>query len=144
MRTLVLLPLAALFALGCSSSATDSAPERIAPLRSAEGIVFTVERASYQRGEPATIILRNETDQHLGYNLCLASRELRTGGGWTRISPLRACTMEIRSLAPGAETTSKELTANWQPGEYRMVTVVERSRSRERDEIFTPVFGIER
>ena len=143
MRTLVLLPLV-LFALGCSSSATDSAPERIAPLRSAEGIVFTVERSSYQRGEPVTVILRNQTDEHLGYNLCVASREMRTGGGWTRISPLRACTMEIRGLAPGAETSSQERTDDLRPGEYRIVTVVERSRSRDRGEIYTPVFRIER
>lgn len=66
MRTFVLLP-PTLFALGCSASATDSARERMAPLRSADGIVFTVERASYQRGEPATVILRNESDQPLGY-----------------------------------------------------------------------------
>lgn len=60
------------------------------------------------------------------------------------LSPMRLCTGDIKSLAPGAETSFKEVTADWQPGEYRMVTLVERSRSRALGEIFTPVFRAER
>ena len=146
MRALVLLPLAALLALGCSSSPTDSAPGLpVAELRDAEGITFAAHRPAYRRGDTATIVLRNGTGQSLGYNLCFSSREQRTGGSWTRIYPLRICTMELRILAPGAETFLKEpITAEWQPGEYRMVTVVERMRSGDRGEIFTPSFTVER
>lgn len=147
MRALVLLPLTALLALGCSSSATDPAPDdrRDAPLHGADGIVWEAQRSTYRRGDTATIVLRNRTDQQLGYNLCFSARELRTGASWTRFSPLRICTMELRILAPGAETFLKEpITAEWQPGEYRMVTSVERIRSRDRGEIFTPPFTVER
>jgi hypothetical protein len=144
MRTLVLLPLAALLALGCSSSSTDSEPGRqVSPLPDASLITFQAERSSYRQGDTATIVLRNGTNQPLGYNLCFSARELRTGGSWTRFSPLRICTMELRTLAAGAETRHKEpITGEWQPGEYRIVTVVERMRSGDRGEILTPSFTV--
>ena len=146
MRTLVLLPLAALLALGCSSSATDSEPGRqLSPLPGASQITFQAERSTYRQGDTATIVLRNGTSQPLGYNLCFSARELRTGDSWTRFSPLRVCTMDLKILAPGAETRHKEpITAEWQPGEYRLVTVVERMRSGDRGEIFTPPFTVEK
>lgn len=146
MRTLVLLPLAALIALGCSSSPTNSAPGLPgAVLQNPEGITFEAQRPAYRRGDTATIVLRNGSSQPLGYNLCFSARELRTGASWTRFSPLRVCTMELRVLAPGAETTLREpITSEWQPGEYRMVTTVERMRSGDRGEIFTPPFTVER
>jgi hypothetical protein len=144
MRTLALLPLAALLSLGCSSSATDSGlglPAAV--LKNAEGITFAAERPAYRQGDTATIVLRNGTTQPLGYNLCHSSREMRTGGAWKRIFPLRLCTMELRVLAPGAETTLREpITGEWQPGEYRIVTTVERMRSGDRGEIFTPPFTV--
>ncbi len=145
MRTLVLLPLAALLSLGCSSSSTGSEPGRqLSPLPGASQITFQAERSTYRRGDTATIVLRNGTDQQLGYNLCHSSRELRTGDSWKRFSPLRICTMELRVLAPGAETRHKEpITGEWQAGEYRIVTVVERMRSGDRGEIFTPPFTVE-
>lgn len=146
MRALVLLPLAALLSLGCSSSATDSRPGLpAAVLGDAEGITFAAQRPAYRRGDTATIVLRNGTAQSLGYNLCHSARELRTGAEWKRFSPLRVCTMELRVLAPGAETVLREpITGEWQPGEYRMVTTVERMRSGDRGEIFTPPFAVER
>jgi hypothetical protein len=147
MRTLSLLPLAALLSLGCSSSSPtgSGAGTPVAVLLNTEGITFAAERPAYRRGDTATIVLRNGTSQSLGYNLCHSSRELRTGASWTRISSLRLCTMELRVLAPGSETQLKEpITGEWQPGEYRMVTVVERMRSGDRGEIFTPAFTVER
>jgi hypothetical protein len=146
MRTIALLPLAALLALGCSGSPTGSGPGLpAAVLRDAEGITFAAERPAYRQGDTATIVLRNGTTQSLGYNLCHSSRELRAGGSWSRISSLRLCTMELRILAPGAETVLREpITAEWQPGEYRMVTRVERMRSGDGGEVFTPSFTVER
>ena len=146
MRTLVLLPLAALFALGCSSSTTDAEPGLPAPvLRNAEGITFEAQRPAYRRGDTATIVLRNGSGQALGYNLCFSARELRTGASWKRFSPLRVCTMELRILPPGAETQLREpITAEWERGEYRMVTTVERMGSGDRGEIFTPLFTVEK
>jgi hypothetical protein len=146
MRALTLLPLAALLALGCSSSPTGTgAGVPQAELRDAEGITFAAQRPAYRQGDTAAIVLRNGTDGALGYNLCHSSRELRTGESWRRVSPLRLCTMELRVLAPGAETQLKEpITSEWQPGEYRMVTVVERTRSGDRGEIFTPSFTVGR
>ncbi|HEY0150913.1 MAG TPA: hypothetical protein VGB92_02880 [Longimicrobium sp.] len=146
MRTIALLPLAALLALGCSSSATDAAPDRqLSPLPGAILITYEADRSTYRQGDTATIVLRNRTSESLGYNLCHSSRELRTGGSWTRISSLRLCTMELRILAPGAETRYREpITAEWQPGEYRLTTTVERMRSGDRGQIYTPAFTVER
>ena len=146
MRTLVLLPLAALLALGCSSSTTDSAPGRqLSPLPGAILITFEAERSTYRQGDTATILLRNGTSQSLGYNLCHSSREIRTGGSWKRVALNRPCTLELRTLAPGAETHYREpITAEWQPGEYRLATTVERMRSGDRGQIYTPAFTVAR
>ncbi len=146
MRALVLLPLAALLALGCSSSSTDSPPGRqLSPLPGAILITYQAERSTYRQGDSATIVLRNGTGQPLGYNLCGSSREIRTGGSWKPIPQTRICTLELRILAPGAETHYREpITAEWQPGEYRMTTAIERMRSGDVGRIHTPPFTVER
>jgi hypothetical protein len=146
MRALVLLPFAALLALGCSSSMTDAEPGLPVPvLRDAEGIAFQPQRPAYRRGDTATIVLRNGTGEPLGYNLCISSRELRAGASWKRFSPLRVCTLELRILQPGGETQLREpITAEWEAGEYRMVTTVERMRSGNRGEIFSASFTVGR
>lgn len=146
MRSLVLLPLAALLSLGCSASSAGSAPDRReSPLPGTPGITFETQRPAYRRGDTATLILRNGTDDSLGYNLCGSSREIRTGGSWRRIPLQRICTLELRILAPGAETHYREpITAEWQPGEYRISASVERMRSGNRGQIHTPPFTVER
>jgi hypothetical protein len=143
MRAVVLF---ALFTAGCASSATDPSPgDRGVLLPGADRVTFQAERSSYRHGDTAVIVLRNGLDEPLGYNLCFSSREVRVGDGWKRMSPLRACTAELRGLAPGAQTTLREpITGEWQPGEYRMVTSLERMRTGSRGEVFTPPFTVQR
>lgn len=143
MRAAVLF---ALLTLGCASSPADPSPDgRESELPGADRVAFQADRPSYRTGDTATVTLRNNLDEPLGYNLCFSSRELRTGGSWRRIAPLRACTAELRSLAPGAQAVLKEpVTGEWEPGEYRMVTTVERMRSGVRGEVVTPPFTVQR
>jgi hypothetical protein len=106
-------------------------------------IVFRAEHSQYEHGDTATIILRNASNRPVGYNLCISARELRVGGTWQRFEPLRLCTAAIYSLAPRAEAILREpISAEWQPGEYRMVTTVHLLEAGSRGEVFTPPFTV--
>ena len=144
MRALILLSALTLLQAGCSGS-TGPDLEGSPALRAedATGVVFRAERSEYRRGETAKIVLRNETDATIGYNLCTSSRELRSGGEWKRYAPLRVCTAAFYNLAPGAETAFEEpITEEWQPGEYRMVTMVNLPARNTHGEVFTPTFTV--
>ena len=144
MRALILLSALTLLQAGCSES-TGPDLEGSPALRAedAAGVVFRAERGDYRRGETAKIVLRNETGETIGYNLCVSARELRSGAGWTRYEPLRICTAAFFNLAPGAETVLNEpITDEWQPGEYRMVTTVNLPARNAHGELFTPSFTV--
>ena len=69
--------------------------------------------------------LTNGSDMPIGYNLCttVIEREEET---WMALPSDVACTMELRTLAPGASATfERELTASVYPGEYRFRAAVE-------------------
>ena len=144
MRVRLLLSMLALIPLGCALS-TEPQPDGNSARRLDVGsqVIFHAERTEYRQGETAEVTLRNGTDQPLGYNLCLSARERGGNGQWVRFEPLRLCTDVLHTLAPGAETSLQEpITAEWQPGEYRIVTTVERMRSGARAEVFTPPFTV--
>jgi hypothetical protein len=62
-----------------------------------------VEPATAAPGDPITLVLENRSADAVGYNLCTSQLERRTDFGWEDVPADRACTMEIRSLAPGEE-----------------------------------------
>lgn len=87
--------------------------------------MLAVERTQYVRGDTARLVLRNVTEETLGYNLCSSWWELRVGSEWRVIEPLRLCTRELRILEPGQTATWDEpITADWRAGEYRFGTTV--------------------
>ena len=144
MRALILLSALTMLQAGCSR-ATGPDLEGSPALRAedAAGVVFRAERDSYRVGETAKVVLRNQTDAAIGYNLCTTSRELRSGSEWKRYAPLRVCTAAFYNLAPGAEAVLDEpVTAEWQPGEYRLVTMVNLPAKNTHGEVFTPVFTV--
>lgn len=140
----VLLSLFVLLLPGCGlSTEPQEERNRALDLRPGAEIVFRAAQAQYEHGDTATIILRNATDQSVGYNFCISARELRIGNTWRRYEPLRVCAGVIHNLAPGAEAILREpITAEWQPGEYRMVTTVYPLETGTYGEVFTPPFTV--
>lgn len=132
--------------LGCSSAAGPEGERNDALAGVPVGdVVFASDRAGYRQGEVARVTLRNEVAETVGYNLCQSSRELRVGGGWRRIEPLRMCTEALDLLAPGEGAGFDEpITAEWEPGSYRMVTWVYLPAAGTREEAFTGTFTVER
>ena len=146
MRALILLSALALLHSGCSEPMLPH-PEGSPAIRAedASGVVFQADRTGYSHGDTAKIVLRNETDATIGYNLCTSARELRGGSGWKRYETLRLCAAAFFNLAPGEEAVlSEPITREWQPGEYRMVTTINMPARNAHGEVFTPSFTVKR
>ena len=72
------------------------------------------------------LTLDNGTQAQIGYNLCASRLQRRDGAEWTPVQTDEVCTMELRTLNPGADATfEKQLPASLPAGEYRYVTNVE-------------------
>lgn len=77
-------------------------------------------------GDRVTLTLTNGTSSPVGYNLCSSALERRSGGTWTLVETDEICTMELRTLQPGASATfNKRWPSNAGSGEFRYVTRVE-------------------
>jgi hypothetical protein len=73
------------------------------------------------------LTLANESSEPLGYNLCASAFQRRDGSRWIDIPTSHMCTMELRTLSPGAnDSFTHEVPATLERGEYRMVTRIER------------------
>jgi len=95
---------------------------------SASAVVLTVDRAQYRTGDPLVLTLRNATTQTVGYNLCGAGLDRRVGSEWREVQPglAEVCTMELRTLAPGASATHRHtVPGGVSAGEYRVRSAVE-------------------
>jgi len=117
---LLLLPLVlVMVAAGCATNGGRNA-DPFATL--------TVQPARVAPGGPATLTLTNRSDQPLGYNLCPAALERQLGDDWEERPerPAEFCTMELRTLDPGASGTFEHtLPAPLPPGTYRFRVGVE-------------------
>ena len=115
MRCALLLPLLVLAACGPSMQAGNSSD-----------VTLTVEPQTVAPAGSITLTLRNASESEVGYNLCSSGLEQNVGGTWTAVPSDRVCTMELRLLPPGEETTYPlELPISVEPGEYRFVTNVD-------------------
>ena len=144
MRALILLSALTLLQAGCSeSTGPDLEGSPAIRAEDADGVVFRAQHDEYRHGDTAKIVLRNETDATIGYNLCTSARELRGGSDWRRYETLRLCTAAFFNLAPGAEAVLNEpITREWQPGEYRMVTTINMPARNAHGEVFTASFTV--
>lgn len=85
-------------------------------------------RLSVERVSPNAmrLTLDNGERHPIGYNLCASGLQRRSGTAWTAVQTDDVCTMELRTLNPGADATfEKRLSPDLAPGEYRYVTSVE-------------------
>lgn len=71
------------------------------------------------------LALHNGSAKPIGYNLCASGLQRRSGDGWQAVSSTRACTMELRTLAPGQAARFSAPVEALRPGEYRAVTRVD-------------------
>jgi len=78
-------------------------------------------------GSHVMLTLMNHGDAAIGYNLCTSALQRRDPNDWVEVRTDEVCTMELRTLQPGAAATfEKTLPSNLQPGTYRYVTSVEK------------------
>lgn len=106
-------------------------------------LIVTPERAA--PGDTITLVLRNDSQDELGYNLCTSSLHRRTGeGAWDPIASERVCTLELRSLSPRQRATLRlDLPQNLAPGTYRFETAVERLELSVRQTVTSEPFTLE-
>jgi hypothetical protein len=115
MRTLLSSTIVLLFACTTSLQSGDAADVRL-----------TVEPTPAAAGDSIVLTLDNGTANQIGYNLCTTSLERQTAGGWEVVPSDLVCTMELRTLEPGAEAEyRKALPAGLSAGQYRYRTNVE-------------------
>lgn len=111
MRFLVVTALLAL--TGCTQALQNGAGP----------VSLMVEPQALAPGDSLTLILRNDSQTEIGYNLCSSGLEQNADGGWRTVPSDRVCTMELRMLAPGEVARYPlELELGLTPGEYRYVT----------------------
>ena len=120
-------------ALACKRDATPHqarTPDRptdtthLAP--GAADLVLRLNATSYSASDTVRLQLFNRSSAEVGYNLCTSRLEHHAGDAWTVMPDHRACTMELRLLAPGdsaagERTFDPAVTA----GEYRLVSVID-------------------
>jgi hypothetical protein len=106
---------------------------------------LVLERApeSLRAGETITLTLRNGTSEQVGYNLCTSALERESGGAWAPVPTDRMCTMELRTLEPGAEADYPyELPTSLAAGRYRLSAGVTMMGSREQRVVATEPFQV--
>lgn len=104
----------------------------LAPAQTPQGVRFEVPRESYTADDSIELLLSNETDSVLLYNLCFAALERRQGGSWHEVDrsrPDHVCTADLASLEPTESVTVNQDVEPWMDvGVYRFRTVVEISQ----------------
>jgi uncharacterized protein YfaS (alpha-2-macroglobulin family) len=103
-----------------------------------------VDLQHYAPGATAQLRLHNVTAEQIGYNLCTATLERRAGDQWTAVPPGDiVCTMEIRTLEAGAQTTYPyPLASNLATGEYRVRARLERTRAGDQRYVVSQSFHV--
>lgn len=116
MRTALLI--AAVLLGACTQSATPGS-------QSAE-IALDVAPDTVAAQDSVTLTLSNGSAAAIGYNLCTSGLERQSGGAWQAVAEDRVCTMELRTLEPGAQARfSLRLPPGVEAGDYRYHTTVE-------------------
>jgi hypothetical protein len=130
-RTLSCLLLGAVLACGggappdqarSSSGQTDSSSRQTR----ASDLELKVNARSYAPSETVQLQLFNRSTSEVSYNLCTSRLEHRSSDGWMVMPDRRACTLELRTLAPGdSAATQRTLDSTVAAGEYRLVAVLD-------------------
>ena len=117
------------FVAACGPSGSDG---------EAGGVALAVEPEAAQPGDSVELLLRNESGEAIGYNLCTTRLERGENGEWVRLPPDRVCTRELRTLAPGEVARYPvALAADLDPGSYRFLAMNAKLEARSRDSVAT-------
>ncbi|HYR11125.1 MAG TPA: hypothetical protein VEQ60_25315 [Longimicrobium sp.] len=109
-------------------------------------VVYEADRRAYTPQDEIVTTLVNTSDTRVGYNLCVATVEQRTGGGWRQVqrTPEHPCAMILFSLAPGESATFRESASRFPgPGIYRLRTDIETPVPGPRREVVTDPFTVQ-
>jgi len=120
--------------------------EDVGPVSSQEGISFTLDPdEGLIPGEVVTLILRNDTDNLVGHNLCISSLLVRSGAEWRSIPTHHGCTLMFSELPAGAEVRyDMDVPASLESGTYRFWTVIRLGTGEGPDLlVFTPPFDLD-
>lgn len=111
--------LALLFA-ACRTPDVSPAPPRTS------ASVAGVALAATPLGASVRLTLTNKSNGAVGYNLCSSAMLRRDGSDWTPLPSEVICTMEIRTLSPGAsDSFAFPVTPGIEPGDYAWRATVE-------------------
>jgi hypothetical protein len=109
----------------------------VSPDASDETVMLTVDRDTYHPGDTTRVVLSNQTDTPVLYNLCFSDLERSAGDGWSYvigpIPPLDveasrsvACQAVAKTLAPDRTARLNfPLPDTLSEGTYRITTDVE-------------------
>lgn len=109
-------------------------------------LTFSVTRSEWAPGDTIRVLLRNDSDQALGYNLCMKVLERRIDGQWRSVQSLpenTACTLQLDVLDPGESALGGLVVHSFiEPGTYRFRTSVEWPLSDGNRELVTNQFRV--
>ena len=116
------IALLALFAVACATTpGTATATPGSA----------SVSLAAAKDGDSVRLTLTNGSGQPVAYNLCTSALYQRASADWRNVKTNHACTMELRTLGPGAnDTFAYPLPASVARGQYQLRSSVEIAGTR--------------
>ena len=104
------------------------------------GVRLSAERVS---SSVIRLALDNGAPHQIGYNLCSSALQRRSGSTWEAVGTGDICTMELRTLNPGADATfEKTLPSGLSSGEYRYITNVESPLGTQQSGVATESFRL--
>jgi hypothetical protein len=113
-----LLSATAILLCACSSSMQTGNP--------ADDVRLSVMPTTTAPGDSVTLTLENGSSEQVGYNLCSSGLQRQTAAAWEGVPSDIVCTMELRTLDAGAQTTWRtELPSSLESGQYRYTTNIE-------------------
>ena len=112
---------AALVLLVCAACGMAVSPDGV------PGVVLRTDRAVYAPGDAVALELVNASPATVGYNLCGAALERRSGSDWEPVEgPGQVCPMILLTLQPGGRAEGRVvLPAGLPDAVYRVRTGIE-------------------
>lgn len=109
----------------------------------AADVTLTVTPETASAGDSISLTLANPATEQIGYNLCASSLERQSADSWNAVPTDIVCTMELRTLDPGAQADYRTaLPATLAPGRYRYTTTVELMQTGSRHAVTSNAFTV--
>jgi hypothetical protein len=133
----ILLSATIILLAACSSSMQTGDP--------ADDVRLRVSLESAAPGDSVTLTLENGSEEQIGYNLCASGLQRQTAAAWQAVPSDIVCTMELRTLDAGGQTTWRTaLPATLESGRYRYTTNIEAMATGGRYGITSDSFRVDR